>query len=131
MLIRFLLILLLLLVAEILLLIKVAALIGWLPTLAAVLMMSLLGGYVVLRVGGRIFHEVRRELSFGRLPAAQMLDGILVLLGGISLLFPGFLTDLIGIFLIVPVTRRYFKIWLGLWLQSLIARGGFLTRRRF
>lgn len=131
MLIKFLLIFLLLLVAEISLLIKVASLIGGVATAAAVILMSLLGGYIVLRQGGRIFRQIRQELSFGRLPAAQMLDGALVVIGGLLLVFPGFLSDLLGLFLLIPATRRYFKMWLGLWLQSRISRGGFMMRGRF
>lgn len=131
MLIKFLLIFLLILVAEIWLLVKVASLIGIGATAAAVILMSLLGGFIVLRQGGRIFRQIRQELSSGHLPAARMLDGALVVIGGLLLVFPGFITDLFAILLLIPVTRSYFKMWLGLWLQSRIARGGFMMRRRF
>jgi UPF0716 protein FxsA len=131
MLIRFLLIFLLILVAEICLLVKVASLIGGVATAAAVIVMSLLGGYIVLRQGGRIFRQIRQELSSGRIPAARMLDGALVVTAGLLLVFPGFITDLFGILLLIPATRRYFKMWLGLWLQARISRGGFMMRRRF
>jgi UPF0716 protein FxsA len=80
--------------------------------------------------GFRIFSEVREELARGRLPAAQMLDGALVLVGGLLLLVPGFFTDFLGIFFLIPATRRLIKLWLGLWLQARLSRGGVIMRRR-
>jgi len=118
-------------IIEIYLLIKVGSLIGGLPTVAILLLISFLGAYLVRSQGFRIITQVREELARGRLPAAQMLDGALVLVGGILLMTPGFFTDFLGIFFLVPVTRRLIKLWIGLWLQARLSRGGFVTRRRF
>jgi len=118
-------------VIEIYLLIKVGSLVGALPTVALLLAISLLGAYLVRSQGFRIITEVRDELSQGRLPAARMLDGALVLIGGLLLTTPGFFTDFIGIFFLIPATRRIIKLWLGLWLQARLARGGFVVRRHF
>ena len=116
---------------EIYLLVKVASLIGGLPTAALLLLIGLLGAYLVKSQGFRILGELREELARGRLPAARMLDGGLVLVGGLLLIIPGFCTDFLGLFFLIPVTRRLIKLWLGLWLQSRLARGRFLVRRRF
>lgn len=118
-------------VVEIYLLIKIGSLIGGLPTVALLLSISLLGAYLVRTQGFKIFHQVRNELSHGHLPASQMMDGALVLLGGLLLMTPGFFTDFLGIFFLVPFTRNLIKMWLGLWLQSKLARGSFIVRRRF
>lgn len=118
-------------VIEIYLLIKVGSLLGALPTVALLLAISLAGAYLVRSQGFRIISEVRDELSHGRLPAARMLDGALVLIGGLLLTTPGFFTDFIGIFFLIPATRRLIKLWLGLWLQARLARGGFVVRRPF
>jgi UPF0716 protein FxsA len=118
-------------VIEIYLLVKAGALIGGLPTAAILLSISFLGAYLVRHQGFRIFAEIRQELSHGRVPAAQMLDGALVLVGGVLLMTPGFFTDFMGIFFLIPVTRRLIKMWLGLWLQSRLARGAFVVRRRY
>jgi UPF0716 protein FxsA len=117
-------------VVEIYLLIKVGSLIGGLPTVALLLFISLLGAYLVRSQGFRIIGEVREELARGRLPAAQMLDGALVLVGGLLLLVPGFFTDFLGIFFLIPATRRLIKMWLGFWLQARLCRGGVIMRRR-
>ena len=117
-------------VIEIYLLIKVGSVIGGLATVGTLLFISLLGAYLVRSQGFRIFAQIRDELSLGRLPAAQLLDGAMVLVGGVLLMTPGFFTDFIGIFFLVPATRRLIKMWIGLWLQSRISRGGFIVRRR-
>jgi len=118
-------------VIEIYLLIKVGSLIGGLPTVAILLLISFLGAYLVRSQGFRLITEVREELARGRLPAAQLLDGALVLVGGILLMTPGFFTDFLGIFFLVPATRRLIKLWIGLWLQARLSKGGFVTRRRY
>ena len=131
MLLRLFLIFLIVPVIEIYLLMKVGSLIGALPTVALLLAIGFLGAYLVRSQGFRIFTQIRQELSQGRLPAAQLLDGALVLVGGMLLMTPGFFTDFLGIFFLIPATRRLIKLWLGLWLQSRLAKGGFVTRRRF
>jgi UPF0716 protein FxsA len=116
---------------EIYLLIKVGSLIGGIPTVAILISISLLGAYLVRSQGFRIFSQVREELARGRLPAAQLLDGALILIGGMLLMTPGFFTDFVGIFFLVPVTRRLIKLWLGLWLQARLSRGNFPMRRHY
>jgi UPF0716 protein FxsA len=118
-------------VIEIYLLIKVGSLIGGLPTVAILLAISFLGAYLVRSQGFRIISQVREELARGRLPAAQMLDGALVLVGSLLLMTPGFFTDFVGIFFLIPATRRIIKLWLGLWLQARLSKGGVVMRRRF
>ena len=118
-------------VIEIYLLIEVGSLIGALPTVGVLVFMSLLGAYLMRSQGGRILKRIQEELSQGRLPAAQLLDGALVFIGGVLLATPGFFTDFLGIFFLIPATRRLIKMWLGLWLQARLAKGGFVVRRRF
>ena len=118
-------------VIEIYLLIKVGQVIGGLPTVILLLSISLLGAWLVRRQGGRIIAQIRGELSQGRLPASHLLDGALVFVGGVLLMTPGFFTDVLGLFFLIPFTRRFLKMWLGLWLQSRLSRGGFVVRRRY
>lgn len=118
-------------VIEIYLLIKVGSLIGGVATVSVLLLMSLLGAYLMRSQGGRVLARIRDELSQGRLPAAQLLDGALIFIGGVLLTTPGFFTDFMGIFFLVPATRRVIKMWLGLWLQSRISKGGFVVRRHY
>ena len=118
-------------VIEIYLLIQVGSQIGGAATVALLLLMSLIGAYLMRSQGGRVLARIQEELSQGRLPAAQLLDGALIFIGGVLLTTPGFFTDFIGIFFLVPATRRVIKMWLGLWLQSRISKGGFVIRRHY
>lgn len=118
-------------VIEIYLLIKVGSQIGGAATVALLLLISLIGAYLMRSQGGRVLARIQEELSQGRLPAAQLLDGALIFIGGVLLTTPGFFTDFIGIFFLVPAPRRVIKMWLGLWLQSRISKGGFVIRRHY
>lgn len=116
-------------IIELYLLIRVGKLIGALPTVALLLLISLAGAWLVRSQGFVILRRIQDELALGRLPAAGLLDGALVLLGGLLLLTPGFFSDVIGLFFIIPPTRAVIKQFLGLWLQNRLARGQFVIRR--
>ncbi len=117
-------------VIELYLLIKVGRVIGALPTVALVLGISLGGAWLVRHQGFEIARRVQAELAQGRLPAAELLDGALVLVGGVLLLTPGFFTDFLGLFFLIPFTRAVIKRLLGRWLQRRLGRG-VVTIRRF
>jgi UPF0716 protein FxsA len=117
-------------VAELYVLIKIGQLIGPLPTVGFLLLSALVGTWLARHQGFAVLRRIQEELAQGRLPAAQLLDGAMVLAGGVFLVLPGFLTDIIGLFLLIPVTRALFKRLLGLWLQKKLARGQFVVVRR-
>lgn len=116
-------------VIEIYLLIKVGKVMGALPTVALLLLISLMGAWLVRSQGFAILERIRQDLAEGRAPAASLLDGALVLVGGILLLTPGFFTDLLGLFFLVPASRAIIKQFVGLWLQKKLASGQFVIRR--
>jgi len=117
-------------VIEIYLLIRVGRLVGPLPTVALLLAISMAGAWLVRHQGFQIMRRISDELAAGRLPAAQLLDGALVLAGGILLLPPGFFTDFVGLFFLIPITRAALKRYLGLWIQRKLAHGEFIVIRR-
>ena len=116
-------------VIELYLLIKVGSLIGALPTVALLLSISLAGAWLVRHQGFEILRRIQAEMSHGRLPAAELLDGAMVLIGGVLLLTPGFFTDVLGLFFLIPFTRAIIKQFVGLWLQRRLARGVITIRR--
>jgi UPF0716 protein FxsA len=116
-------------VIEVWLIIKVGRVIGPLPTVAILLAISLAGAWLARSQGFRVIAAIRDELAAGRLPAAHILDGAFVLAGGILLLTPGFFTDLVGLVLLFPPSRRVLKLWLGIWLENRLRRGNFVVRR--
>ena len=116
-------------VVEIYLILKVGSLIGAVPTVAILLFISFAGAWLVRSQGFHILGRIQTELAQGRLPAAELLDGALVLVGGVLLLTPGFFTDFLGLFFLIPASRAVIKQMLGLWLQRRLGRGQFIVRR--
>lgn len=117
-------------VAELYLLIKVGRLIGPLPTVALVLLVSLAGAWLVRHQGFEILRRIQSDLAQGRLPAAELLDGALVLVGGVLMVTPGFFTDIVGLLFLFPLTRALIKQYARRRLQKKLA-GGTITIRRF
>lgn len=118
-------------VIEVYLLIKVGRLMGPFPTVVLLLSISLAGAWLVRHQGFHILRRIQDELTMGRLPAADLMDGVLVLAGGTLLLTPGFFTDFIGLIFLIPSTRSLLKRPLGLWLQARLARGTTVVMQRF
>jgi UPF0716 protein FxsA len=99
-------------VAEIAVIIAVGQVIGGWQTIALLLAESALGAYLVKREGSRSFQGLRVALNTGRMPGRELADAALVLIGGTLLLTPGFLTDIVGFFFILPLTRPITRRWL-------------------
>jgi UPF0716 protein FxsA len=91
--------------AEIFVLIQVGQVIGPWWTILLLVADSLLGSWLIKREGGRAWAALRTALDTGRMPARELADGALILVGGTLMLSPGFVTDALGIVLILPLTR--------------------------
>lgn len=100
-------------VVEIFVIIQVGQRIGALPTVALLVLESALGAWLVRKEGRRAWEALRSALGTGRLPGGELADAALVLVGGTLLLTPGFVTDVIGFFLILPLTRPLARRALG------------------
>ena len=96
-------------VIELYVVIQVGQGIGVLPTLVLLVVMSLLGGYLLRREGMRTWRALREALQAGRLPAREVADGALVILGGSLLLTPGFATDAFGLLCVLPPSRAVLR----------------------
>lgn len=90
---------------EIYLLIQVGQLIGAVPTVLLLVVMSVLGGVLLKREGTKAWQAFRTATQQGRVPAAEVADGALVIFGGALLLTPGFATDAIGLLCVLPGSR--------------------------
>ncbi len=93
-------------IIEIYLLIKVAGIIDWLPTIGLVVLTAVIGASLLRSQGSQTYMRFNQALSEGRAPANEILEGVALLIGGALLLTPGFFTDLIGFFCLLPFTRR-------------------------
>ena len=98
-------------VVEISVIIQVGQWIGFLNTVGLLLLVSLLGAWLVKRQGLGVMTRIREQRSAGRLPATEAFDGALILVAGVLLVIPGFVTDALGLLLLVPpiraVVRRF------------------------
>lgn len=102
----FLLLFLLFPLTELALLIQVGSAIGVLPTLLLVIGTAILGS-VLLRVAGiATAWRAREKLARGELPEQEMLEGLMIAVGGGLLLLPGFISDIFGVVCLIPFTRR-------------------------
>jgi UPF0716 protein FxsA len=90
---------------EIWVLIQVGQVIGPGWTILLLILDSLLGTWLIRREGGRAWRALTEALQSGRMPARELADGALILIGGTLMLTPGFVTDAFGILLILPFTR--------------------------
>lgn len=117
-------------VVELYVLFKIGSLVGIAPTIALILLTGVAGAYLARTQGFDVLRRIQAELNRGHLPAGELIDGAMILAGGVLLLTPGFCTDLSGFLLLVPFTRSYLKRFATLWLQKQIERGN-ITFRRF
>ncbi len=108
---------------EIAILVKLGTLIGFWPTIFIVIGTGIIGASIAKAQGFAVWRRIQNELQSGNVPAGEMIDGVLILIGGILLLTPGLLTDLSGFLLLIPLSRSWFKQWLGKKFRGMARRG--------
>lgn len=90
---------------EIALFILIGGAIGVVPTLLGVLLTAIAGAVLIRWQGISLLRDLQATLNRGELPARQLGDAMLIGLGGLLLLLPGYFSDLIGLLLLIPATR--------------------------
>ena len=107
-------------IVELWVIVESAQAIGLIPTLVLLVGISLAGAWLLKQQGAATWRRLQDSLRRGRVPTNEATDGALILLGGALLLTPGFVTDAVGLFLLIPPTRAAVK---GL-ARKLLARSG-------
>jgi len=92
-------------IAELYVIIQVGQLIGVVPTLLLLLADALLGSLLLKHQGRGAWRRFNEALAARRFPGREVVDGVLIVIGGTLLLTPGFLSDIFGLFLLIPPTR--------------------------
>jgi len=110
-------------ILELYVLLEAGRQIGIGATIAMIIVTGIAGAYLARSQGFNLINRIQRDLNEGRVPAGEMMDGAMILAGGLLLLTPGFCTDLFGFCLLTPATRNLFKGGLQKWLEKKIARG--------
>lgn len=102
---------------------------GWL-TFALIVLTGIAGAWLARSLGRKVWLDAQRQLQSGEMPGRALLDGLCVLAGGVLLMLPGFLTDVLGAALLLPFFRPFFRLLLFGLLERFF-RGGRLTIRRW
>ncbi len=92
--------------AEIYLLLLVGGVIGAFPTIFLVVFTAALGAWLLRQQGFATFRQFQANLAQGVIPAYEMIEGPIILLGGLLLLTPGFITDMLGFACLIPPLRK-------------------------
>lgn len=104
-------------IVELYVLIQIGQAIGALPAIALLILDSVIGALLLRAQGRAAWRRFNRTLAEGRMPGREVIDGVLVIFGGALLLTPGFLTDILGLSLLLPPTRAVLR-------RVLVARFG-------
>jgi len=116
-------------IAELHFLIKIGGMIGALNTVLIIFFTAVIGAYLAQTQGFIVIRKIKQALNEGRLPAQELMDGLFVLLGGFTLITPGFLTDFVGLSMLFPPTRiLYIKLAVRL-IQNKIETGQWRIHR--
>lgn len=111
---------------ELAVIIQVGATIGALDTIGLLILFTLVGGWLAKREGLGIVDRMRRAQEAGEVPSKELTDAALVLLAGGLFMFPGFVTDVLGVLLLVPPIRIGVRTVV---LRQLRARGDLIVVR--
>jgi UPF0716 protein FxsA len=116
-------------VMELYILIEAGRIMGLAPTIGLIMMTGVAGAWLARSQGVEILRRIQEETSRGQMPATTLIDGALILVGGLLLLTPGFFTDALGFSFLVPATRDLWRKGLSVWLQNQIKQGSVKIHR--
>ena len=98
--------------AELYVIIQVGQAFGALNTIALLIIISATGAWLVKREGMSIWKRFQRQVEAGAVPGKEIADGVMILFAGALLMSPGFLTDVLGIALLLPPVRAVVRAML-------------------
>lgn len=101
---------------------------GW-NTFFILILTGFVGAYLARAEGRKVWMEAQLQMQQGQIPGRMLLDGLCILAGGILLLVPGFLSDIVGITLLIPTTRLFYRQILLQWLEKRMKNGNFKIGR--
>ena len=117
--------------AELWFILEVADRIGVVETVLSLIVVGVLGTWLLVREGRATWERLRAAIGRGEIPTTELAEGAAILVGGALLLTPGFLTDIAGLLLVVPITRvpatRLLRRALTMWFAG---RAGATSRTR-
>jgi len=112
-------------IAEIAVIILAADWLGAGATFALLLLGVVAGALLAQTEGRKAWLEAQRQMQSGQMPGQAILNGLCIMAGGLLLVIPGFLSDIVGITLLLPFTRPLYRGWLYRWLERKFRSGSF------
>lgn len=103
---------------ELIVILKINALIGFDWTIIIIILTGIAGSYLARKQGKMIILRIREEISQGTMPKDRIIEGLILFVGGFMLLFPGYITDFIGFMLMVPGNRRFLREYIKKWIKK-------------
>ena len=110
-------------VMELYILIEAGRMIGIGATVGLIMLTGVAGAWLARSQGLEILRRIQQETANGQMPAQTLIDGALILVGGLLLLTPGFFTDALGFSFLVPITRDFWRKGLSAWLEKQVRQG--------
>ena len=108
---------------ELYILINIGSHLGAFLTIGLIIFSALLGLLLARFEGLKTLHQIRQSLSQGIVPAEEMVDSVLIFVGGVLFVVPGVITDFAALVLLIPFTRTIFKRWLRRRFDRAVDRG--------
>ena len=90
---------------EIFVLVKVGGFLGALPTVLLVIVTALIGSALVRSQGLQLVQQLQQRMAAGEMPGQQLIEGVMLIITGVLLVTPGFVTDFLGLLLLQPTIR--------------------------
>lgn len=114
---------------EIGLLIWIGSKIGILTVMSIIILTAILGFIFGRKEGFKTWNKAMQAISQQQAPAREFIDGLCIFLGAALLIAPGFLSDILGLLLLLPITRNLFKLTIAKMLDKMVNRGVVVYRR--
>ena len=103
-------------IVELYVLLEIGKKIGIFSTIAIIIITGITGAYLIKKQGFYILFRVKNQMNEGIIPTDNLFEGLLVIIGGIFLITPGIISDIIGFLLVIPQSRfivfKFVKQWL-------------------
>ena len=110
---------------ELFILLQLGKLIGIFSTITVIVLTGIVGAFLVRKQGFNIWNRIQNKLNEGMIPEDELIDGVIVLAGGIFLITPGLLTDITGMLFIIPNSRLIFRNHIKQWVINRMNRNQF------
>lgn len=102
---------------------------GW-NTFLLIILTGIIGAVVARFEGGKVIEDMRAQMQAGQVPGRSMIDGLCVFAGGIIMVVPGFVTDIVGFTLVFPLTRPLYRAVILKYIEKKMKDGHITFYRR-